>query len=733
MTCRNAGVCFSMIAALSVAVVGCATDNAANAPDEALLAGDVVVPIARAVNSAALAARGAALQSRNLRSASSRNEDFYLAVRRSALEERWFFSVYLKELSPLGPNPATLGTAVVRFREQNGKLFVFEADNARATSDAFSPDLIIDAYPIVEDGRFNSLPGSGSYVLIDPAAGQNRFSALADVFAGGSAGVQASAGVRLTTELSFVQSFHRFQDGASFEQIITTYADHPIGDTGDGDPNEFRLAATLGISLRQYAESPDFAPVATPERSHFFLTRPAIVPNTGRFAQTPVHWAFAPGKQPVKWLISPLLAEISADPARSGGADLVAAAKRGIESWNDVFGYPVFTAELDRGQASFAEDHVNYLIMDPDVSKGFAFADWRTNPITGEIRGASVYFGGGFIGSFPDDPAAVAALTAPKARTRVPTLLWQGRSHEPLCELWGPDYQAKLGAPGNVSLTGKEKLERFIQSAVAHEVGHTLGLRHNFKGSLLPPTSSIMDYNLPDSDFAQPTPGPYDRAAIKYLYGQSKDLPTQPFGTDEDALSDPDAQRYDRPTPTPLTESAIPLYVFATGFVLSGAIPPGVMDFMMLTFGGPLLGYVRAGTPAQAALAWNVALSGVRSPPSDPDTTPGADLLVAAVFKELYLRPLGLITVPPTDTSVVAAIAADGKAVLVNPDGRYSLATRRLVVDALKEAQNDQAYFALGDARDALTAKLGQMNPSDRALTQDLVSRITAAITPYFK
>jgi hypothetical protein len=146
----------------------------------------------------------------------------------------------------------------------------------------FSPDLIIDAFPIVQSSRFNALPGSGGYVLIDPSAGNNHFSALADLFAAGA------APVRLSTELSFVQAFHRFENGASYEQIVTTYAQDPIASPGGVDPNEFRLAATLGISLRRYFASPEFKPMATPDRPHFFLSDPVNLPNTGAIAQPPV-------------------------------------------------------------------------------------------------------------------------------------------------------------------------------------------------------------------------------------------------------------------------------------------------------------------------------------------------------------------------------------------------------------------------------------------------------------
>lgn len=102
------------IAALAIA--GCAT---ADQTHESLTAGDVLVAIPRGVDAQAIATRDAALQTRNLASSADRNDDFYLAIRRNTLDQTWFLSVYLKELSPFGPNPSTLGTRVVRFREQN--------------------------------------------------------------------------------------------------------------------------------------------------------------------------------------------------------------------------------------------------------------------------------------------------------------------------------------------------------------------------------------------------------------------------------------------------------------------------------------------------------------------------------------------------------------------------------------------------------------------------------------
>lgn len=120
-----------------------------------------------------------------------------------------------------------------------------------------------------------------------------------------------------------------------------------------------------------------------------------------------------------------------------------------------------------------------------------------------------------------------------------------------------------------------EYVRQYLFSLTAHEVGHTLGLRHNFRGSRLLPfeslhdtvasadglVNSVMEYDPPNialdaadqGDYFTRTLGPYDRWAIRWGYTPSgastlkedlaalenvAALSTKPeliYGTDEDA------------------------------------------------------------------------------------------------------------------------------------------------------------------------------------------------------
>lgn len=124
-------------------------------------------------------------------------------------------------------------------------------------------------------------------------------------------------------------------------------------------------------------------------------------------------------------------------------------------------------------------------------------------------------------------------------------------------------------------------LGEVVKETVMHEVGHTLGLRHNFKASSLmdldamnsegrpaATSASVMDYHplnialgtdKPQGHFSPQTIGAYDLLAIKYGYSfveegsdDLKKIPREmaeqglPYGTDEDAASpDPMITRWD--------------------------------------------------------------------------------------------------------------------------------------------------------------------------------------------
>ncbi|WP_394835422.1 hypothetical protein LVJ94_00660 [Pendulispora rubella] len=344
------------------------------------------------------------------------NESFYLAINKKELNRRYFLSAYLKQAYPgtvAAGAAGSLGTRVVTFREQNGKLFVFDAQDGRASSDTFDPSLIIEAYPVVDDYEpFLGLSGHDDYVLFDPAAGLNRFGVVSDLWASNT-----KSPLHFQVDLSYLQNFRTINDGATFEQVFTGAFDDTLEADRRVPENWYTGSGTLGIALRRYTEGENFRPVSATGFSHefYFTATPLLEKNTGKKVTHATKWNIHPGMKPIKWVISDQVLVAAKEHPKY---DIVGAIKAGIENWNAVFGFKVLEAVVGTPRDSFADDDTNYFVYDADPTYGFAFADWRLNPNTGEIRGASVYFKGGLAAVGHRPVRSAARVGGPRGGTR---------------------------------------------------------------------------------------------------------------------------------------------------------------------------------------------------------------------------------------------------------------------------------------------------------------------------
>jgi hypothetical protein len=256
-------------------------------------------------------------------------------------------------------------------------------------------------------------------------------------------------------------------------------------------------------------------------------------------------------------------------------------------------------ADWDPGDVRY--NTIRWLAGHPDP--GFAQGPSRTNPFTGQIYDADIRFSESMTRYFRREvneginPVAMSWETGAPKPFMAP---WSSGNAQAFCDYAdGKARDAEFGFDLMVA-RGMDPLgpdaEKFIRDLLteiaAHEVGHTLGLRHNFRASTIHTfeqaqnpevtareglTGSVMDYiptniaarGAKQGEFHQTTLGPYDYWAIEYAYkpiqasspaGELPELrkiasrvadPKLAYGTDEDAGfgpgldMDPTVNRFD--------------------------------------------------------------------------------------------------------------------------------------------------------------------------------------------
>ena len=283
----------------------------------------------------------------------------------------------------------------------------------------------------------------------------------------------------------------------------------------------------------------------------------------------------------------------------------------GILEWNKAFEKTGFVNAIEVRQqpddAPWDPEDINYNTFRwITASAGFAMGPSRVNPMTGQILDADIIFDADFLNYWKEEyetftPEGIAAMTGGpldlkgyhEMLEKMPEHLRHGSNHAHCGLCQQASSQLAFGAAViGARKQSPEDLEKMVMQALKevtmHEVGHTLGLRHNFKASrmysladLNDPaktaatgiTSSVMDYTPANiqpkdgvqGDYYSKTIGPYDMWAIEYGYkplsnsteGDKTELlkiaarsgePNLAYGTDEDTRGidpDPTSNRFD--------------------------------------------------------------------------------------------------------------------------------------------------------------------------------------------
>jgi hypothetical protein len=364
--------------------------------------------------------------------------------------------------------------------------------------------------------------------------------------------------VRFDKERSALGSIKVFPENAEIEALLTYTPNDRTNFGLDAVPDDRYIPITVHYSFSKLPDQP-MAPRLADSRVGFFLSAKK---DFGRdqsesFWVRYVHRWRLEKKDPnaaVSEVVKPIVFYLD----RTIPAEYRPYVKQGVENWQKAFeaaGLKNAIVAMDPpDDPNWDPEDVRYSTIRWITSNEPAFGaigPSRVDPRTGEILDADILFEASFIQGFRNvyrryaGPEAIAAQVMPQATT-MPSFL------DPSLRCDAQQGMADGGAllhmgllvdgllpPGNpvpIDYVGKA-----LVWAVMHEVGHSLGLRHNFRSSTSTPVadlenttwtrehglvSSVMDYTAPNltadhskqGEYYTSTVGDCDVWDIRYGY-----------------------------------------------------------------------------------------------------------------------------------------------------------------------------------------------------------------------
>jgi len=397
------------------------------------------------------------------------------------------------------------------------------------------------------------------------------------------------------TPISFDPSESYFKEPKSFPknteiEVVLNYKVGGNVDTSPAIPSGTSFRHIYRFSLTAVPEN-DYRPRLADDRMGNFMT--IYQDYTDLTRETPYvryveRWnlqkAFpfqevSPPKEPIVFWIENTVPEQYRDAIRDGVLEWNKAFEKA--GFKDAIVVKQMPDDADWDPADIRYNVIQWIVM---PGEGYAVGPSWANPLTGEIYAADVRITADFVRAWAMDWEELVdpmVSDSPKKPQWLPFMANSRACNYGIGKMREMAFGfSVLSARGELD-EGSPKLQEFIKQGlkdlVMHEVGHTLGLRHNFKSSIIHSlneiydknitssegiSGSVMDYNVVNlappgkrqGEYFMSTLGPWDYWVIEYAYkpidakSPEEELPelgkiasrvADPklaYGTDEDAM-----------------------------------------------------------------------------------------------------------------------------------------------------------------------------------------------------